>query len=277
MATPIWKGSTNALVLQPNSPTFAFTDRVRVTDIYKGPQWLCASSMLARGTFGTGDRWGWVVNQCSVTNERGAIGTLTIEWEAGGSGATMPLPIGEVRLEPQELYPRIERNLYFAALLEENIKIANNAAFWTLNKNSGKLTDDPYYVALFGAPAIAANPTATPPIQAVPAKKPTITDPTQLALAQALFKKLIRGEETFYLAGWRYTSVFYSYTLPTLEIGAVIQSPNGIGPITINDNKITWLRLADIVESAGVGGSVWKITRTWLGGPNGHWDRDLYI
>jgi len=284
MSLKKWFGTT-LLFSATESGTLVAGDRVRFTDVLYGPTALCYSSQPPRGAFGTSNfnstslnRAGWVVNQSTVANQRGGIGKLTIEWEAGGSSATMALPAGECRIEPQELYPRIEKNKYFQGttpLLPVNVKIAYNAAN-LVTPDGAAPVNDVFYIALFGRAAIAANPTAQPPTPALPAIDPAITDATQLALARALYTKLLRGEETYYLAGWRYTSIIYSYTLPTINIGAVLQSPNGIGPITIADSTIGWLRLADLVEPAGVNGSMWKITRTWLGGPNGHWDADLY-
>ena len=264
MSLKKWFGTT-LLFSSVESGTLVAGDRIRWTDVLYGPTSLCYSSQPARGAFGTTNfagnlgmnRAGWVVNQSTVTNSRGGIGKLTIEWEAGGTSATAALPTGEVRLEPQELYPRIEKNPFFAALLPANVKIAYNAAY--LVTQSGAVPgNDEFSSALNGA-------------------APAITDPTQLALAKALYQKLLRGDETYYLAGWRYTSVIYSYSMPDINIGGILQSPNGIGQVTINDSSIGWLRLADLVEPAGVNGSMWKITRTWLGGPNGHWDSDLYL
>src|ERR1700722_670419 len=101
MSNLIWKGPTNALVMQPNSPSLTYGERVRAKDTYKGLQSLCAESMVARGTFGTGFRSGWVCIQSTVDTSRGDVGTLTIEWEAGGSEADQPLPTGDFSLEPQ--------------------------------------------------------------------------------------------------------------------------------------------------------------------------------
>jgi len=49
-------------------------------------------------------------------------------------------------------------------------------------------------------------------------------------------------------------------------------------PATPNPSKpsFSWLRLADSLNHAGVNGSMYKITRTWVGGPAGYWDPDLY-
>jgi hypothetical protein len=278
MSLLIWKGPTNALVETPESGTLIASDRIRWTQVFKGIYWLCRANQPARGAFGTGVFTGWVCNQSSVTMERGQIGKLTIEWEAGGSSAMATLPIGDFSLDPQELYPRIERNQHFLPLEEDNIKIANNAALWT-QRGVGTLTSDPFYVALFGAPAIAANPTTTPPTPASDAVAPSITDSTQLELAQALYKKLLRGEETFYITAWRYSYEEFSYSKPTISNGGFTGTPGGPMRDALPIN-VVWLRLADHPQPAGVNGSMYKNTINWLGGPIvsgvGYWDPDLY-
>ena len=256
--TPIWKGPTNALVIQPNSPSLEYGDRVRCTDIYKGPQNLCAISMLARGTYGTGFRTGWVVNKSSVQTGPGRVGTLTVEWEAGGSYANQPLPVGDYMLEPQEMYPRIERAGVF--------QYPTPITFATLNVCRNCVD-------------LATTSTGTPIVTATWLTD-HITDATQLALAQNLVSKWIRGAETFYLTAWKYTFTYFSYTVPTLNKGGIIVTPGG--PLAGSlPSGLSWLRLADRLEPAGVNGSMNKITCSFLGGPTlggvGYWDTDVYV
>jgi hypothetical protein len=219
-----------------------------------GPAALCAAYMLARGTFGTGFRGGWVVNQCTVDTDRGTIGTLTIDWEAGGAAATQPLPVGDFSCEPQELYPKIERNAFFVNLLPKNIRLAAQAAFYT---TTAATTDGDQFTGNLAA----------------------IADPTQNALANSLYVKLLRGEETFYIAGWRYSYEVYSYTPPAPSPGGFTGTPSGPLANSLPAN-VSWLRLADHIMPAGVNGSMYKNTITWLGGPLnagiGYWDPDLY-
>jgi hypothetical protein len=113
MSLTIWKGPTNALVAAPDTGGLVASDRIRFTSNFWGTYSLCLANAVARGTFGAGAYAGYVVNQCTVTQQRGGIGRLVIEWEAGGSYAVNPLPVGSHSLAPQELYPKIERNSYF--------------------------------------------------------------------------------------------------------------------------------------------------------------------
>ncbi len=259
MSLVIWKGPTNALSFANNSPRFEWGDRVKVTDIYHGPQPLCAASMLARGTYGTGFRAGYVVNQCTCNTLRGGIGELTIEWEAGGSGASAPLPTGNVAISPQELYPNVERNPYFqggsVAILPVDAALARMA-------NHGS-TPFAQANALSQLNARAASSDSTAAASG--------------ALGVALAALLKKGVETYYVSAFRYTWEWFSYSIPELNVGGVIQSPSGVAPISLSTvSPISWLRLADTLEAAGVNGSMWKITSTWLGGQNGFWDGDLY-
>lgn len=263
MSLLIWKGPANALVYQPNSPRLVYGDRVKAVDIYRGPQNICAEAMLARGTFGTGIRAGWVVNQCTCDNSRGNIGTLTIEWEAGGSEADQPLPTGDFNLEPQELYPKIERNPFFTGIVPDVVRGVYNALY-AFNQSG-----NPNGFATINAAINGVNFAVYPNTNAS----------AQFALGVELMNKLANGEESFYLAGYRYSYEEFSYTAPSLTNGGIIA--NGSyqpgGPISGDlPAGVSWLRLADKLDPAGVNGSMYKLTVNWIGGPDGYWDSDLY-
>ena len=258
MSLKIWRGPTNALVMAPESPTLVYTDRVRATDIYMGVQSVCAANMLSRGTFGSGIRSGWVLNQCTLTTSRGNVGRLVYEWEAGGSSATQPLPTGDFSLDPQELYPKVERNAYF-----QGTSGVYGGPTTPITLDTIALV----YSALY-------NETETGRASAGAALA-AITDADQLALATKLLLKLRNGEETYYVAGWRYWYETYSYSLPTVSRGAVVVTPGG--PLAGHlPSGVSWLRLADNLTPAGVNGSMYKLRVNCLGGPGGHWDTDLY-
>jgi len=44
---------------------------------------------------------------------RGAMAKYQIDWEAGGPDCGLTPPSSEIKLEPVEMYPKIERNPYF--------------------------------------------------------------------------------------------------------------------------------------------------------------------
>ncbi len=257
MALLIWKGPTNALVATPDSGGCVVTDRIRATDVWMGTYAQCLANLIARGTFGSGSRSGWVVNQATVSRQRGGIGKLVIEWEAGGAYATNPLPVGSPKLTPQELYPKIERNSYFLGTSGVGGAPTTPIAYATLQIA---------YNALYNATQTGSAGAAT---------TGSALTGDQLLHYNKLLAKLLRGEETYYLAGWRYTYEIYSYTLPALFRGAIPQTPGG--PLAGSlPGGLSWLRLADDLDPAGVAGSMWKRTLSYLGGPNGQWDTDIY-
>jgi hypothetical protein len=253
MSLIIWRGTT-LLFAGSDTGQFVASDRIRFTDTLFGPINLCYSSMPPRGAFGTVnfngigiDRSGWVCNQASVTNQRAGIGKMTIEWEAGGAYATAALPVGTFSMKPQELYPKIERNPFFSGITYQTIQQV--------------------YSALY-AQTQTGGSTAYNAIQ-------NNTNPTQVALGNALLNKLLNGEETYYLAGWRYTYESFSYSRPSPAIGGDVETPGGPMNGALPSN-VSWLRLADDVDPAGVNGSMYRRSLTYLGGPSGHWDLDIY-
>jgi hypothetical protein len=256
----IWKGNT-LLFSGAETGTLTAGDRVRFSDILYGPLALCYASQPPRGAFGSGNfngiginRTGWVVNQSVVTNLKAGIGKLSIEWEAGGAYATMALPVGDFSLTPQELYPKIERAGCFVGITFATLNVCYNCLYLATNSSGSPLVSSTFLTD-------------------------KISDPTQLALAQNLVSKLLKGEETFYLAGWRYTYTYFSYTVPALSAGGIIRKPGGPlgGSLPAG---VAWLRLADTMEPAGVNGSMYKITVAFIGGPTmggvNYWDADVY-
>ena len=89
-----------------------------------------------------------------------------------------------------------------------------------------------------------------------------------------LYDWLMRGHETYFLAGIKYMYVHHYFTMPIRTRGGFVQAPS-YGP-RAGDTTLSWLRLADAAEPVGVSGSVIRLTSTWLGGPGGHWDPTLY-
>lgn len=255
-------------MMSPESPKLQYTDRVRATDIYMGVQSVCAANMLPRGTFGSGFRSGWVVNQCSVETMRGGIGRMTIEWEAGGTSATQPLPVGNGKLMPQELYPKIERNQIFSGMDMMTLHIVYNAHYLATTDTGMTIGGPPLITASIATGSLLTNKYYD--------ASTSLKDPSvQLPLALQLYNHLAAGAETYYLAAWRYTYEEYSYSVPTISPGGIIGTPGG--PYAGNlPAGMAWIRLADDLEPAGVNGSMNKLTVTWLGGPLGYWPTDIY-
>jgi hypothetical protein len=249
MATPspIWFGSLG-LTADITSGKITLADRSTFVDVYNGPYIVCVAGIVARGIFGTGARLGFVCTSSVAEQvDRGNKGKLTINWEAGGPFATLPLPVDECDFQPQELFPRIERSPIFTGITTDTLALA----YATIN-----------------APTTVARANAISNVD-------TLADLTQRALGQKLVSKLLKGEETFYRAYGRYVWTSYSYLQPALNLGGIISSPGG--PMAAQFTTAQCLRLADALQPAGVNGSMWKLMRTWLCAPaaDGYWDTDL--
>jgi hypothetical protein len=217
-----------------------------LVDIFKGPYEVCLANFLPRGSIGAGDREGWVVASCQIENKQG-IGTMTIRWDAGGPDGYMPEPCDEFELMPEELYPKTEKSPIFNAITFPVMQLVMDAIH---------------------NPNITTRKAA---YQSIVTHSPT----TEYDQATVLVDLLTRGVETYYVAGLRYTFSRYSYIPPVISLGGFIEYPDG--PLSgLLPTTYGWLRLADRLEAAGVNGSMFKKTKTWLGCPAGHWDEALY-
>lgn len=273
----IWRGNTG-LIPQWSGADLQLADRITDTDVYRGPIALCRYYALLRGTFGSGvnfdgtngpgARLGWVVTSSTVNRERKGIGVLTIKWEVGGPWANSRfLPLDDFRSETIELYPKVERNKHM-----RGVSYPGNP-----NDRIAATTIALCYTAVHGV--VPARDKARGEILNMAGR--TIAPPTgttwadQAAWGIVLLDWLDHGAETYYQAGTKYIHIWHSFTWPTLSNGGIIEPFPNAGP-RAGDASLSWLRLADNPEPAGVNGSVFKITSTWLGGPGGHWDPILY-
>lgn len=267
MPAIVWKGNLS-LVPQWSGKKLALSDRVTRADVYRGMQSLCESSALLRGTWGSGARLGWVVTGSTVEAERKGIGVLTVNWEIGGPWANPALlPLDDFRSEVVELYPKVERSRQLVGP--------------EYPSNSGDRIDADI-IALCYTAAHGVEPKRTQARAAIDGLYARDSDPPegsswedQWAWAGILLGWLDHGNETYYEVGTKYSWVWHSFVLPPLHNGGVIE-PFPTGGPRMGDASLNWLRLADNPESAGVNGSVYKITSSWLGGPSGHWDPLLY-
>lgn len=91
------------------------------------------------------------------------------------------------------------------------------------------------------------------------------------ALMNSLLAKWRRGMETFYVAGMKFQFSSYSFTSPGCTAGGYRETPGNPGGYTLP--TLSWLRLADEITCSS---GLYKKVSTWLGGPSGHWDTDIY-
>lgn len=243
MGTPFWTDA-ESLVEVPQSPVTVIAEKMTRTRTYRGHYAVCEGSALPRGTSGTGAEAGFSVAQSTVSRERGNAGLLVVVWEANGpgSGATLDLP--EAMLTPVEQNPVVERHPKVAGLSDDE-----HASIHT---------------AVFGStPEIRAAAKLVLDNSVLPTKQKALS----------LYGLLVKGTQSFYLAGLQYTWSYSSWTVPAgLVLGGYIETPGGPLAEQIPSNG-SWLRLSDRLEWRG---GQWRVTTTWIGGPIGHWDTFLY-
>lgn len=244
-----WVGPTNQLLELPESPSYELGDIVIQRRMYRC-QFDYGESIIAgfsKGTAGTGAQSGYVVSSAKLERERGDIGRITVSWGAAGSGSGQSLPADEVSVQPSNLSPRLETHPLFAPLANMEVAAPDPQPVLDVAENvvRAQNADD----RTFYRDQLAAIP-----------------------LALKFIEKIRQGKESWYLASLRYSWATHSWTVPTMYRGGWIQAP--LGPLAnyfVAD--IDWLRESDDLQYSN---GIWRLTRSWLGGPLGAWDTDLY-
>jgi hypothetical protein len=200
----------------------------------------------AYGYFTRGYIFGnWIIENAKIRSGRGAVWTITITWQSIGGY----LPPDEWNNKAEDLRPHLERHPIFASLQASDFAMVRLA---------------------FQAATVSGRQTALNQLQAT-------SNPT---LATQLFNKLLQGMEEYYLAGSRYTwsSYYLPGDVPTLSPGGVQYTSVGGPSGYVLPPGYTWLRYADDDGQANYGplGGIVKLTRTFIGAPNGVWDTDIY-
>jgi hypothetical protein len=240
--TPIWKGSTD-LEEQPNSPEYTNGERIVCVRNFKGPYATALAAAPVRGSQGTGDQTGWLVDESRVVREKGGVGSLTIRYVPdaasllpswpGASSTTLPLD--ECSVSHEKLETALEKHVNYSSLTE-----AQRDAVRLLLQNYDQYKAD-YEATVTGH-----------------------------ALTNQLWLKLKRGMTHYvtYYPVYRWT--LYSWQPPVGEAGGYIQTP--YGPISV-PGSVVWLRQGDQIKHNG---SHWVLERSWLGGDAASIDADIY-
>ncbi len=170
-------------------------------------------------------------------------------------------PTDEFCIEPIDQNPRIERHPIFKPLADDA-------------KQGGNLLSSVQAAYLAATQGARQN-----------AKQVWAGDPLA-PLCDQLYAALLSGMETYYLSQWMYTWTTYIQNElidneiildpPTLSLGGVTEHPGGPLAAFLTGNQ--WLRLADRLTVSGQSpiGTVLKLTRSWLGGPNTFFDTGIY-
>lgn len=248
MPTPTHtKLGSGLLYEQPESGAYEFADKITQTRIFKGLYTDCLAAAHNKGDAGTApEQIGWIVQRCTVTRLRGEQGLLTVVWEAGGGDDPgRPLPPDSFSITPFEISPPLAKNKYF--------KDDVSSSQLTLVEKALNDSQREREAAIDRLIELGNTPTNN-------------IRPYHLYIARA------KGVDTFYLAGFRYTWSFSSWSYPDLNIGGYLETPGG--PLAgYLPPGLSWLREADTLTEGSI---PFRVTRSWLGGPDGHWEADYY-
>jgi hypothetical protein len=238
MPTVIWKGRSDlftagvntTLLEQPDSPQWVYGDKIRCVKKYRGLHSLCLSSAPYKGTAGSGALAGMVVAQSTVNRLPKQVGELVIEYVGAGGQTGQQLNPDTFGLMPTEVNPRLENHPLFEDLTDAEREIVRS---WVDSSTAGTRA----------------------------AEKAKLTGQPNEAIALQLGAKLLRGQDSYYLAGWTYTWSTYWWSMPTFDEGGYIATPGG--PLAgLLGSGLAWLRLADEHDFDG---SQHRLTSAWRG------------
>ncbi len=224
------KGET-ALVRQANAPQWKFGDRITATDIYQASYATCLAGCPRKGALGTGEFAGLIVEEATVTPERGKA-TLTIVYSGLLADETQ-VPADEVEISQVEQQVPLARHPKFSGLPRETL----DAIEAYLSLRSGETSN---FGWLFFD---EAEPDGTGTLSAVRTK--------------ALIEKRELGIETFMISLPRVTLTTHHIEEPTCDPGSYPEDP--IIPVA-TPLGLEWLRMADTLVWNG---TYWKRTSTW--------------
>jgi hypothetical protein len=277
----------------PDSPSLELAEQATVVHKFTC-DWETAKSLMTspspyyRGNIFTDpDGNSFKILSANIQYLRGNRASFVVVTEATSFG----LPPDEFHVEVLEFNPALQKHPRYAGLGAEKL----------LN-----MTQRILYASTTATQQAALNEIDTlfPPPVPLPNPRTDLN-----ACAHELANKLMRGEETFYLPGFRVTWSRY-FSLPEqLSPGGYIEDPvDGGLPVQFwsdtGDDRgnniftslaaslapqfftsgISWLRMSDTIEYS----RTWfRVTHSWVGGPAGgenvnkffyfgHWDTDIY-
>jgi hypothetical protein len=219
-------------------------------------------------------------------------------------------PPDEFEVEEVEMNPALEKHPRYLALRQFNLQLEDPATGVLIPIDETQLTGFDILLRIHqaaSAPSASSQDDSTLTLDDFSAVSPSSAQ-ILLNLANELTYKLRQGQETFYLSGWRITWSSYFWRPSLLNPGGYIEDPvtsgylpayfwsdvgdgsfDGIVPDVVNNNiflqlanianpniyqyGLSWLRTSDKMSYQ----RTWfRLTRTWLAAPLGHWDRSTY-
>lgn len=246
----------------------------------------------------------WRILSSTMGRQKGDRCTLvTVEEGIGSDTPPDECQIDVVEINPAiEEHPRYSQNSFGAgtSLIGYNINSTTGAII------NGSLANGPQIVQACYQAANSGSVLSGNEMESV-LNSSQITTASVLTRAKELIKKLKKHISSFYLAGFRVSYSRYFWLPRSLHPGGAIQDPVTVGGLpsyfwsddgsgssasnifenlahslnptiyTVADSStgkyLLWLRQADQQTHIR---SLVKITATWIGGPLGRWDPDLY-
>jgi hypothetical protein len=211
MAT-VWKPTTPGLIPLPGHGELVGEDSVTYQQLFGGTYEACLGGYLAKGTMGasgTPDLSSWKVKRCTVQQEKGGGGRLSILWEPTASSSYASLPPDRINGGPVMLKLPLERHPNFAGLQSES----GQKAIQRLRKATSEAS-------------IAAARTAVAAV-------------TNGADFLAVLDK---GIQEFDVPGIQVQITTYSWSAPSLSLGGTASAPTWSG-LTFPTG--TWKRRGD--------------------------------
>lgn len=282
----LYKPGKTFLEELPTSPIMELGEQFTIThkfncDLTTGQLFLNANP---RGTILT-DSLGLTsrILSCSLEYQKGDFWILTMTAEA-----TYVVPPDEFNVESIEFNPSIYRHPRYASVLN----------YKSTDTSGNPVTGQQIINLIQGATNFAQVGAQTDSSSAINAQ--LITDSSVLAAALELLGKVQQGFDTFFLYGFRVTWSTYFYLPQEMSPGGFIEDPvvdanlpayfwssdqSGdedtniftelaaqLSPVLYGDG-LSWLNLADTQTYE----RTWfKLTSTWIGGPSGQWDSQIY-
>lgn len=299
----------------PNSPEIERGDQATFRHSYKA-DWdtaILIISALGRGAYVRDSRgYTFRILTSQVTREKPNIAIIVITSES----ISFDNPPDEFRVDEIEINPEIEKHPAYVAIAGDGNKtnpynLNNFGAAISATQLTGPQIIDICKQAAGAASAAGGNEFLSRINEATVASDWVINDangnPVFTVTAAAirdlatsnLYLRYLKGETTFYLAGFKVTWASYYYLPPLVDPGCYIQDPVTQGALpayfwsTTQDTDglnifinlaivnnplfylsgLSWLRGSDNLDYQ----RTWfKLTRTWLGGPLGQWDKGIY-
>jgi hypothetical protein len=219
-------------------------------------------------------------------------------------------PPDEFEVDEVEMNPALEKHPRYLALRQYNLQLEDPATGVLIPIDETQLTGFDILQRIHQAassPTVSSQDDSTLTLDDFSSTSPSSAK-ILLDLANELTYKLRQGQETFYLSGWRVTWSSYFWRPALLNPGGYIEDPvasgylpsyfwsdvgdgsfDGVLPDPVNNNiflrlantvnpniyqyGLSWFRTSDKMSYQ----RTWfRVTRTWLAAPLGHWDRSLY-